>query len=283
VIRLANSRLKKAFWISLLALLILGAWAFWWEPSSLRIEHRTIAIQRWHPEHSDLKIALMSDLHVGSPHWDLEKLGEAVAATNAENPDLVLLLGDFVIHGVIGGHFVTPEQISNELARLHAPLGVVAVLGNHDWWYNGERVRHALESQGIQVLENQNLRLTYRGRAFWLCGLADFWTRGDELSQTLSKIDDTEPVLALTHNPDIFPEMPGRVSLTLAGHTHGGQVNLPIVGRLIVPSVFGRRYAYGLVEEDGRKLFVTAGLGTSILPVRFRVPPEIVILRLVEQ
>jgi hypothetical protein len=133
------------------------------------------------------------------------------------------------------------------------------------------------------VLENQNVRLTYRGRAFWLCGLADLLTRGDQLLPTLAKLDDAEPVLVLTHNPDVFPEMPARVSLSLAGHTHGGQVNLPIVGRPIVPSSFGQRYAYGLVEENGRKLFVTGGVGTSILPVRFRVPPEIVILTLVVQ
>jgi predicted MPP superfamily phosphohydrolase len=100
---------------------------------------------------------------------------------------------------------------------------------------------------------------------------------------TLAKIGDTEPILVLMHNPDSFPEVPVRVSLSLAGHTHGGQVNLPIVGRLIVPSAFGQRYAYGLVEENGRKLFVTGGVGTSILPVRFRVAPEIVILSLVEQ
>ena len=85
------------------------------------------------------------------------------------------------------------------------------------------------------------------------------------------------------HNPDLFPEVPERVSLTLAGHTHGGQVDMPIAGRLIVPSSFGQRYAYGLVEENGKKLIVPGGIGTSILPVRFRVPPEVVILTLIAQ
>ena len=193
------------------------------------------------------------------------------------------MLGDFVIQGVVGGHFVAPEPIADELGGLQPPLGAVAVLGNHDWWYDGERVRRALESRDIQVLENQNLLLTFRGRSFWLCGLADLFTRGDQLSQTLARIGNDEPVLVLTHNPDIFPKVPDRVSLTLAGHTHGGQVNFPIVGRLIVPSRFGQRYAYGFIEESGRKLFVTGGVGTSILPVRFRVAPEIVILRLTDK
>jgi uncharacterized protein len=276
-------RAKPIFWAGIFGLLSLGLWAFWWEPSRLIVVHRTIAIHPWHVEHAGLKIAVMADLHVGAPYRDLRNLKEVVAATNAEKPDLVVILGDFVIQGVIGGRFVDPEPIADELAGLQAALGVVAVLGNHDWWYNGNRVRHALESHAIQVLENQSIRVTHRGASFWLCGLADLLTRGDGLAQTLANIEDGEPVLVLMHNPDIFPEIPERVSLTLAGHTHGGQVNLPIVGRPIVPSKFGQRYAYGLVEESGKKLFVTGGVGTSILPVRFRVAPEIVILKLVTE
>jgi uncharacterized protein len=157
---------------------------------------------------------------------------------------------------------------------------VISVLGNHDWWYDGPRVRRALETNGIPVLENQNIRLTYRGQSVWLCGLADLWTRGDRLTQTLAEIPEGDPVVVLMHNPDLFPEMPARVSLTLAGHTHGGQVNLPLIGRPVVPSKFGQRYAYGVVEEGGRRLFVTGGIGTSIIPVRFRVPPEVVVLTL---
>jgi predicted MPP superfamily phosphohydrolase len=247
------------------------------------VVHRTVAISPWYPEHTGLRIAVISDLHVGSPYRGLSTLTDLVNTTNAEKPDLVVMLGDFVVRGVAGGHFVEPEQIAEQLAALHAPLGVVSVLGNHDWWYDGLRVRSALESHGIRVLENENIRLTYREKSLWLCGLADFWTRDDQLARTLAKIDNGEPVLALMHNPDIFPEMPKRVSLSLAGHTHGGQVNLPFLGRLIVPSRFGARYAYGLIEEDGKKLFVTGGIGTSIWPVRFRVPPEIVVLTLVER
>ena len=222
----------------------------------------------------------MSDLHVGSPFRSLSTLKEVIAATNAEKPDLVVLLGDFVIHDVVGGRFVSPEPIADELAGLRARLGVAAVLGNHDWWYDGDRVRRALQSKGIHVLENQNLVVTFRGKAFSLYGLPDLWTRGHMVLPSRAGIAGTDPVLLLTHNPDVFPEVPKHVSLTLAGHTHGGQVNFPIVGRPVVPSRFGQRYSYGLVEEEGRKLFVTGGVGTSILPVRFRVKPEVVILTL---
>jgi predicted MPP superfamily phosphohydrolase len=225
-----------------------------------------------------LKIAVLSDLHVGSPHRSIANLKQVVDATNAENPDLVVLLGDYVITDVVGGTFVEPEPIAAELAALKAPLGVIGVLGNHDWWYDGERTRKAFESRGIRILENQNMRITHRDQSFWICGLADLWTREERLLPTLAEITDADPILVLTHNPDIFPQMPSRVSLTLAGHTHGGQVNLPLLGRLVVPSKFKQRYAYGLVEENGKKLFVTEGIGTSIIPVRFRSAPEIALL-----
>jgi uncharacterized protein len=274
---------KHILWITAAALLFLGLWGFWWEPSSLTVVRPTIAVWPWHEEHSGLRVGVMSDLHVGSPHRSLAALKDIVAAMNAEKPDLVLLPGDFVIQGVVGGNFVSPELIAGELAGLQATLGVVAVLGNHDWWYDGDRIRRALEARGIRVLENENMPVTYQGRAFWLCGLADLWTRTERVEPTLAKIIDGEPVIAFTHNPDVFPRVPTRVSLTVAGHTHGGQVDLPIVGRLVVPSQFGQRYAYGFVQEGGRKLFVTSGVGTSILPVRFRVPPEIAVLTLVRR
>jgi predicted MPP superfamily phosphohydrolase len=263
--------------------LFLFLWAFWWEPSSLGVIERTLAVHPWHVEHGGLKIAVIADLHVGAPHRDISRLRELVAATNSYKPDLIVLLGDFVIQDVLGGRFVPPEDIARELAGLKAPLGVVAVLGNHDWWLDGERVRRALTGEGIEVLLDRNLKVTYNSQAFWLMGLDDLWTRGNHLQVTLASIQDNEPIIALTHNPDIFPDIPPRVTLTLAGHTHGGQVNLPLIGRPVVPSKFDERFAYGLIEENGRKLFVTGGVGTSILPVRFRVKPELVILTLLPE
>ena len=117
--------------------------------------------------------------------------------------------------------------------------------------------------------------------AFWLAGVGDWWKRRRDYARALARIPEDAPVLAFTHNPDVFPEAPRRVSLTLAGHTHGGQVVLPFLGRLVVPSQYGDRYAIGHVVEDGRHLFVSPGLGTSILPVRFGVPPEVSLITLV--
>jgi predicted MPP superfamily phosphohydrolase len=170
--------------------------------------------------------------------------------------------------------------IAVEMGKLRAPLGTIAVLGNHDWWNDGERITRALRQAGLTVLENEARRIEYGGKSFWVAGVADMWTRKPDIAGSLAQVNSDDPVILITHNPDIFPDVPPRVSLTLAGHTHGGQVNLPFIGRPIVPSNFGQRYASGHVVEDGRHLFVSDGIGTSIIPVRFRVPPEIVILTL---
>jgi predicted MPP superfamily phosphohydrolase len=203
------------------------------------------------------------------------KLRLVVERTNAERPDLVVLLGDYVIKGVAGGRFMTPEAMANELAGLRGPLGVVAVLGNHDWWYDGPRVQKALVGAGFRVLDNEAVVLERGGRRFWVAGIGDLWAGSPDPARALATVPDDEPVLALTHNPDVFPRVPARVALTLAGHTHGGQVRLPLLGAPIVPSQFRQRYAAGLVEEEGRRIFVTPGIGTSIVPVRLGVPPEI--------
>jgi predicted MPP superfamily phosphohydrolase len=288
--RLFKTKLRAALAVVFVLVAALLVWAFRLEPASITVRHVNLSAPGWHEEHRALKLAVLTDLHVGSPYTGLEKLRRVVARTNDERPDLVLLLGDYVIGGrrdeggaeggVLFGEFVAPEPIAAELKNLRAPLGVFAVLGNHDWWFDGARVTRALEGAGVVVLENRAVRVESGGRGFWLAGVADLWTRKPDIAGTLRQVTDEDPVLLLTHNPDIFPDVPPRVSLTLAGHTHGGQVNIPLIGRPVVPSQFGQRYAYGHVVEDGRHLFVSGGVGTSIIPARFRVPPEIVILSL---
>lgn len=288
--RLFKTKLRGALFVASVLCAGLAAWACWLEPSSITVRRVSLAVPRWPDEQRGLKIAVLTDLHVGSPYTGLAKLRRVVERTNEERPDLVLLLGDFVIGGkkedggaeggVVGGTFVEPEPIAAELKNLRAPLGVFAVLGNHDWWFDGARITRALEGAGLVVLENRAVRIEHGGRGLWLGGVADLWTRRPDIEGTLRQVTTDEPVLLFTHNPDIFPDVPARVSLTLAGHTHGGQVNIPFVGRPVVPSHFGQRYAFGHVVEQGRHLFVSGGVGTSIVPVRFRVPPEIVVLSL---
>jgi uncharacterized protein len=264
------------------ALVVLAAavWGFVVEPNRLVMHEVRLALPRWPAALDGLRVAVVADIHAGAPWIDDAKVRRVVAEVNQAHPDLVVLLGDFVTRGVVGGHPVAPERTAEALAGLHTPLGVIAILGNHDWWYDGTRVRRALEDSGIRVLENAALRLEWKGAPVWLLGLADLWTRKPDVVGPLRDIPEDEPIIVLTHNPDVFPRVPPRVALTLAGHTHGGQVVLPVFGRLLVPSRFGQRYAIGLVEEGGRRLFVTPGIGTSIVPVRFGVPPEISLLTL---
>lgn len=258
-------------------------WGFWVEPQRLVVSQSTLTLPAWPAPLRGLKVALLSDLHIGSPHWDVAALARLVERTNAERPDLVLLAGDYQINDVIGGKFVEVEPIAEQLGKLQAPLGVFAVLGNHDWWNDGERSRRAFTQHGVRVLEEQAVRLEHRGSAFYLVGLADQMERDSNPRRALAQAEPGAPTLLLVHEPDVFasfPELGVAPTLTLAGHTHGGQVWLPLLGRRVVPSRFGARYAYGHVLENDRHLFVTAGVGTSILPVRFLVPPEIALLTL---
>jgi predicted MPP superfamily phosphohydrolase len=259
----------------------LGLWAFWLEPASLAVTEHELRLG-WPAERS-LRVAVLTDLHVGSPFNGMAKLRATVDRTNAAQPDLICILGDLVIQGVLGGCFVPPEEIAIELARLRAAAGVVAVFGNHDGWFDHDRVRHAVEQIGIRVVEDTATRLNTPAGPLWVAGISDLWTGRHDLSAALAPVpDDGSPVLLLTHNPDVFPIVPSRVTLTVAGHTHGGQVRLPFVGAPIVPSKFGQRFAAGHVVEGGRHLFVATGVGTSILPVRFRVPPAVALLTLRE-
>jgi predicted MPP superfamily phosphohydrolase len=262
------------------AALGLGLWAFAVEPASLEIRTYRLSIPDWRADLAGLRVAVLADLHVGSPFNGIAKLNKIVDATNALKPDLILIPGDFVVQGVVGGRFVSPEESAAVLARLKAPLGAWAVLGNHDWGLGADRVRSALEKNGIEVLEDRAVRIRRGDAQLWLVGISDFWEGPHDIRKAMSQVGDSSPVLAFTHNPDVFPALRGRFSLLIAGHTHGGQVYLPLLGRPIVPSKYGERFAIGRVVEDGRHLFVSPGLGTSILPVRFRVPPEISLLEL---
>jgi predicted MPP superfamily phosphohydrolase len=237
------------------------------------------------PDSHRLSITVIADLHAGGPAMGIERVRQVVDAAQALQSDLVVILGDyFATHRFITEH-VPHSAWAAELARLKARLGVYAILGNHDWWFDIAGVRGALAAVGIPVLENDAVRLNDGSRRFWLAGLGDqlaYWLgpsrfRGvDDLSGTLAKITTEDPVILLVHEPDIFTQVPPRVALTLAGHTHGGQIKLPFIPPLWAPSQYGARYAYGHIVERGRHMIVSGGLGCSKVPLRLGVPPEIV-------
>ncbi len=261
---------KIIFW-PLICVLLYG---FAIEPMRLVMRKTTITLPAWPGEFRDLRVTVFSDLHVGPPHITLARLRGIVEKANATEADLILMPGDFV-ETPLGWRMAEPEAIAAELKRLRAKAGVFATLGNHDWWYDSNRVRRALEKEGIRVLDDQAVKIERQGKTFWLAGFADAWAGHPNIEGTLRQITDDAPVIAFTHNPEIFPTIPARVALTIAGHTHGGQIWLPFIGR---PVIRDWPYAIGHFIEGGRHLFVTPGIGTSIFPVRFGVPPEISLL-----
>ncbi len=274
-------RLRITFVLLLLTAVCLGIWSVLIEPNRLVVHQEAIKIQAWPKELNGLHIAVIADIHTGGPFIDEKKLNDIVEKTNSLHPDLIVLLGDYMSGNNWHSHRVEPEVTAAVLKNLRAPLGVFAVLGNHDWWYDGKKVRLGFEQNGIRVLEDEVWELNWQGKSFWLAGLADLWTRPQRINETIAKTPPDSTVIAITHNPDIFPNVPQRVPLLLAGHTHGGQVNIPFIGTPIVPSDYGPKYTAGHVTENGHHLFVTTGIGISILPVRFRVAPEIVLLTIV--
>ena len=279
---------------SVLSVAAFSAYAVGIEPMLLtHVKRYALTPPHW-PEGLKLRVVALADIHACRPWMTPERIASLVQDANALQPDVIVLLGDFISGMPMVTGPVTPSQWASALSGLKAPLGVHSILGNHDWWHDGfaQRAgagptiaRKALEKVGIPVLENDVVRLEKDGHGVWIAGLADQQallptrerpglTGLDDLDGTLAKVSDTAPVILLAHEPDIFATVPSRVSLTLSGHTHGGQVRL-FGYSPVVPSRFGNRYAYGHVVENDRNLIVSGGLGFSIMPVRFGVRPEI--------
>ncbi len=275
--------MTRARGLLLLALLFLAGGGFllraaWLEPSSLRVSAYTVA--QAPPALKGLRIAVISDLHAGSPYIDIAKLDRMVAMTNAAKPDLILLTGDYVITNVMGGRYMPIDTVAAHLKGLRAPLGVYAVIGNHDRWDDADHIVSSFQAAGLTVLENTHVFLPAPRNNIALVGLGDRENGGPKVKRSLAGI--TGPALCFVHSPDVFPRLPPTCALTIAGHTHGGQVWLPLLGRPAVSTVsrFGQRYAVGVIRENNKILFVSSGIGTSILPLRFGVPPEISLLTL---
>src|ERR1700731_1419802 len=265
----------------------------------LRVARYDISPRQW-PGDFQLKIAVIADLHACDPWMSLQHIEAIVERTNALNADIIVMLGDYVAGHRHVTRYIPANEWASVLAGLKAPLGVHAILGNHDWWEDktvqregrGLTVaRRALEAVGIPVYENDARRLIKAGRAFWLAGLGDQLAYlparrfrpvkrigVDDLAATLAKVTDDAPVILLAHEPDVAMRVPARVALQLSGHTHGGQIRL-FGWSPVVPSRYGNRLAYGHARTSC-DVVVSGGLGCSIMPFRLGVPPEIVLVPL---
>lgn len=240
-----------------------------------RLNACDIAIEGW-PEHAGLRIAVLADLHLGSHPGDVARMERIVQEVNDLEPDLVLLPGDFLNVLLFGGGRISPERIAGILSPLRSRFGSFAVLGNHDHHVDASRIEAALDAAGINVLENRRVSLSVANVAVELLGVPDAGTRPD--TAMLDAIGEDSPAIVLTHDPALFARLAPGPHLMVCGHTHGGQIRLPILGLVTNMSRAPLRWSHGHVEEGGRHLFVSSGLGTTGIPVRYGVPPEIALL-----
>lgn len=259
------------------------------EPSlMLRTTEYRLTPPGW-PADLNLTVAVIADVHVCEPYVPMSRVKRVVELVNGLKPDLIVHLGDHEATYRFVSRRVPPREWAAAYADLSAPLGLWTVLGNHDWWHNHDEIRGALDGARIRVMSNEAELVEHAGKRFWIAGLGDqlaHWFEDGsfigehDLPATMAKITTDDPVLMLVHEPDIFDQMPARVSLTLAGHTHGGQIYLPGIGNPLIPSDYSGRFRYGLVEAGGRHMIVSGGIGLSGLPIRIGVPPEVVVVRL---
>lgn len=244
------------------------------EPARLVQRDVALALPGWPARCDGLRLDVVSDIHTGSPRNGVDNLDRIVRALIASDSDAVLMTGDYVILSVFMGTYVPAHTIAAHLRPLTARKPVYAVLGNHDWWKDGPDVRARFAAAGVRMIDDRAVEATLRGCRLWFVGLGDLLEGNPDVDGAFAQVHGDAPAIALTHEPDLWPRIPARAALTVAGHTHGGQIN-PF--GLMTPARF-RLHSHGLrgtYAQQGKVLFVTPGIGTSILPMRLGVPPEI--------
>ncbi len=249
--------------------------AFWFEPGHLSVTKQDVKIQSLPAGLDGFRIGLLSDFHF-RPGDDDELVARAVARVNREKLDMIALTGDYIS----GNMRVVPPMLAL-IEKMTATHGVFAVLGNHDGWGNRTaNIRRLFEKSGLSFLINQNSRLSIKGETLAVAGTDFVWLGKPNPSQALKGISKSTPVVALVHEPDFFDEMTAcrDIQLQLSGHTHGGQCRVPFIGYAPQTVAYGKKYIYGHHQRGNSNLFVTRGVGTVGIRVRFACPPELAIL-----
>lgn len=262
-------------WLLLLALLGAGLLAkgYWNATRDPVVRTAVVSVADWPPGQPPLKLLLLSDIHVAGPDMPPERLAKIVAQLNRRRPDLVLIAGDLVSEKRSATHIYSADEVVAPLGKLRAPLGVVVAPGNHDHWFKPDALRGELEKHGLRVLQNDAVKLG----PLIVGGVDDDYSGHDDVPATLAAMDRIGPgvPLLLTHSPDIIPDVKRPVAAIFAGHTHCGQIRFPFIGALTYVSRYGDRFACGDMTDKGQRVFVGAGLGTSLLPLRYLTPPDV--------
>lgn len=265
--------MKKKFFKYMMIICALGmavfGYSFFIEPQMLQVKKYSYHTKT---EVKPFKIVFITDTHTGSRFNGLDRLQKIVDKANALQPDIILLGGDFVIKGVLLGNYVDIEKIAPILKKLQAPMGVYAVMGNHEYWDDYNRIEKTLKANNIPVLKNENIQFN----DFNLIGIDDAMTKHSDVRKSFQNTNKNKANIILTHCPDVFPKIKEK-GLILAGHTHAGQISL-FGWTPIVPSKYGSKYAKGRIDEDDKTLIVSNGIGTSMLPLRFLSIPQIIVI-----
>ncbi|MFN0140496.1 MAG: metallophosphoesterase [Pyrinomonadaceae bacterium] len=256
------------------------------------VVEETLAVPHWSTELNGFRVVAIADLHVGSNYAPPERIRYVVDQANAQNADLIVLLGDYVSEVKWDREFrqkpegtdrtelrVPVEEIAENLRGMKAEYGVYAIIGNHDWYHNDGKIQRMLEEiAGITVLHNEVVEIDAGGEKIRLWGIEDLYKNRSVPAGPFNALADKTNVIALTHNPDSLLSAPSGFSIMFAGHTHGGQLNWPFFG---AKAVFNDpRFMDGHAVVDDKHVYVTSGVGTSVIPFRFRVPPEIAVVTL---
>ncbi|WP_242769844.1 metallophosphoesterase [Sphingopyxis sp. YF1] len=271
----APAKRRRGLWLIglLLAGLALAGKGLWNARAEPVVRTASLAVAGWPADAPPMRVLLISDSHVAGPDMPPARLRAILERLNALQPDLILLAGDFHSEKLVATRHYSAADVTAPFAAAKAKYGVIAVLGNHDYWFQPEPIARGMQAAGVTVLRNQAVR---RGPLV-IGGVDDEVTRHDNLARTYAAMDalGPGPRILTTHSPDIVPDLPAPVAAVFAGHTHCGQIALPLVGALTYASDYGDRFACGAMTDRGQKLFVGAGLGTSILPLRYGVPPDV--------
>lgn len=268
-------RLRLFLLFLLAAGIILLGWAYATAVSDPVVRRAWIGLPEYPADRAPVTALLISDTHVAGPDMPPERLARIVQRINALKPDIVLMAGDFVSDKRVATRLYPFAESVRPLAALRPRLGSIAVLGNHDFWLDEDDARTSLRSAGVRVLDNEAIRIG----PVTVGGLDDAYTGHDDLNGTLAQMRTLGgPSMLLSHSPDPFPLVPRDIGLMTAGHTHCGQISFPLIGPVATMSRYGKRYACGIIRENGKVLVVGAGLGTSVLPLRLGAVPDMWLL-----